>query len=150
MGRDTFPGGGSIIRLTEDGTNFQGSHDRAEEKQKGSFSKDGDNKRPTNKEIEKQSQEDDKQEAKLVRDFISQCATAHVTARLNATFPVPSGRLKPWITKRGGNVSWIVTAPTHRSLFQKSYCRAVGREIRVEELMDGLARLAQREAIKRK
>jgi hypothetical protein len=141
MGRDTYPGGGSIVRPTENGTDFKGSSDPAEEKNKRSRSRHEDDRRPTKKEIEKQAEEDEKQEGKLVRSFISQCATAHASAELNASFPEPPKSLRPWIINWGGNISWIVTEPSHRSLFHKRYCEAAGKEITIEELSDQLRKM---------
>lgn len=131
--RDTYPGSGSILRQGNDGLEWA-SLDPAESKKALKPSKRWDNKVPTNKEIERQSKEDDKAEGKLIRSFISQCATAYASGKLDPFWPAPPKPLKPRIKTLGGNVAWLGSHPQYQSLFHKAYCRILGREIPIEQV----------------
>jgi hypothetical protein len=53
-----------------------------------------DERAPTHKEIERQSKQDDIAESKLIRSFVSQCATAYAAGKLDASRPEPPKQLK--------------------------------------------------------
>jgi hypothetical protein len=104
--RDTYLGGGTILRQGEDGLEWTSS-DPAEARKEHQRSKRWDNKTPTRREIERQAKDDDIAEGKLIRSFISQCATAYAAGNLDASRPEPPRSLKKRIMKSGGNVAWL-------------------------------------------
>ena len=138
MGRNTYSGSHSKIMLTEDGTTWGGSEDSAAENPSPASRRKQDSRLPSKDEIRKQAEEDDKGEQKLARSFISQCATAHVSAQLNASFPSPPKPLRPWITKWGGNVLWAPRIIAPWSLAVKSDSR-IARDL-AAEAFDGSVR----------
>ena len=89
---DTYSGGGSIIRIGKDGLEWT-SLDPAENRRSHSSPNRPGNRAPTRTEIEQQLQEADRQEAKLIRSFISQCATAYAAEKLDASPPFSLLRL---------------------------------------------------------
>ncbi|MCP3388848.1 hypothetical protein NLM27_08660 [Bradyrhizobium sp. CCGB12] len=89
---------------------------------------------PTQKEIERQSKEDDIAEAKLIRSFISQCAAAYAAGKLEVSRPEPPRSLKARVMSSGGNVAWLSAQPTYQGLFHKAYCRLIGKEIAFEQV----------------
>jgi|SRR5882724_1816949 len=130
---DTYSGGGSIIRIGKDGLEWTSS-DPAENKQGRKSSKRFGNRVPTRREIEQQSQEADRLEAKLIRSFISQCATAYVAGKLDAFCPEPPKQLKARIKSSGGNIAWLGAQPSYQAFFHKAYCRIIGKDIPIEKV----------------
>src|SRR5258708_567570 len=129
--RDTFSGGGSIMRGGKDGRLQWTSLDPAESPE----SSKGPGKRaPSRSEIEQRSQEADRQEARLVRSFISQCAAAYAAEKLDASRPEPPKLLKSRIKSSGGNVAWLAAQPSYQAFFHKAYCRIIGKEIPIEKV----------------
>jgi hypothetical protein len=131
--RDTYSGGGSIIRIGKDGLEWT-SLDPAENKKGHKSSKRPGNRAPTRSEIEQQSQEADRQDAKLIRSFISQCATAYAAGKLDPSRPEPPKSLKSRIKSSGGNVAWLSAQPSYQAFFHKAYCRIMGKEIPIERV----------------
>jgi len=131
--RDTYLGSGSILRPGEGGLEWTSS-DPAESKNAHKRSKRWDNKVPTQREIERQSKEDDIAEAKLIRSFISQCATAYASGNLDASRPVPPKLLKARIRSYGGNIAGLGARPSYQAFFHKVYCRVIGKEIPIEKV----------------
>src|SRR5258708_12735456 len=109
---DTYSGGGSIVRIGKDGLEWT-SLDPAENKQSHSSSKRPGNRAPTRTEIEQQSQEADRQEAKLIRSLISRCATAYAAEKLDASRPEPPKQLKAPIKNSRANVPSSPPHPTY-------------------------------------
>jgi hypothetical protein len=130
---DTYSGGGSIIRIGKDGLEWT-SLDPAENKRSHISSKRPGNRAPTRTEIEKQSQEADRQEAKLIRSFISQCATAYAAEKLDAARPEPPKSLKSRIKSYGGNVAWLAAQPSYQAFFHRAYSRIIGKDIPIEKV----------------
>ena len=94
MGRRiSFLGGGSILYHGKDGLEWESS-DPAGSKPAQKRSKRWDERAPTHKEIERQSKQDDIAESKLIRSFVSQCATAYAAGKLDASRPEPPKQLK--------------------------------------------------------
>jgi hypothetical protein len=89
---------------------------------------------PTQKDIERQSREDDIAEAKLIRNFISQCAAAYAAGKLEASQPAPPKSLKARVKISGGNVAWLSARPDYQRLFHKAYCRLLGKDIAFEQV----------------
>lgn len=134
MARNTYYGGGSIIRTTNDGTVWTSS-DSAESKHKHRRSKPRhDNRRPSQKEIERQAQEDEVQEARMIRSFISQCAAAYAEGKLINSYPAPPKSLRRRIDSCGGNISWVAAQASYRAYFHRAYCRLVGKEVPIEKV----------------
>lgn len=131
--RDTYLGSGSILRSGKDGLEWTSS-DPAESKSVRRPSKRWDDKVPTRSEIERQSKEDDLAEAKLIRSFISQCATAYAAGNLDGTRPEPPKSLKSRIKSSGGNVAWLGAQPHYQRLFHRAYCRVLGRDVPIEKV----------------
>lgn len=130
---DTYSGGGSIVRIGKDGLEWR-SLDPAENEKGHKSSKRPGNRTPTRREIEQQSQEADRQEAKLIRSFISQCATAYAAGKLDASRPEPPKSLKSRIKGSGGNVAWLAAQLSYQAFFHKAYCRIVGKDIPIEKV----------------
>lgn len=123
--RDTFSGGGSIMRGRKDGRLGWTSLDPAENRTSLEAKRPG-NRAPSRGEIERRAQE---AEAKLIRSFISQCATAYAAEKLNAFHPEPPKSLKGRIKSSGGNVAWLAAQPSYQAFFHKAYCRIIGKDI---------------------
>lgn len=134
MGRNTYHGGSSIIRTTDDGTVWP-SADPGESKQKhGRTRPQGDNRLPSQKEIELQAREDEIREGKMIRSFISQCAAAYAEGKLNASRPAPPKPLRRRINSCGGNIAWVAAQVSYRAYFHRAYCRLVGKEVPIEKV----------------
>jgi hypothetical protein len=133
MGRDTYSGGGSILRIGQDGLEWTSS-DPAESKKRHKRSKHRGDRAPSQKEIERQAKEDNIEERKLIRSFISQCATAYVAEKLTASCPEPPKFLKRRIQNSGGNVAWLAAEPSYQATFHRAYCRLIGKEIPIEKV----------------
>ena len=132
--RDTFSGGGSIMRGGKDGRLQWTSQDPAENRTSPrSFKRPG-NRAPSRGEIEQRSQEANRREAKMIRSFISQCATAYSAGKLDSSHPEPPKFLKSRIKNAGGNVAWLGTQSDYPSLFHRFYCRVLGREIAIDQV----------------
>lgn len=131
--RDTYPGSGSILRHGKDGLEWASS-DPAESRTTYKPSKRWDNKVPTKKEIDQQSKEDDIAERKLIRSFISQCATAYAAGSLDAFRPEPPKPLRARIKSSGGNILWLGSQQHYQGLFHRAYCRILGREVPIGQV----------------
>lgn len=122
MAKGTYSGGGTSIRLGADGTSW-GSRDEAENKGRRSHVVRDDNKRPTSKEIELETERESQEERRTLRSFISQCATAHAANKLTAFDPIAPKKLRRRIKDAGGNVKWLEGSRSYQSLFHEAYCR---------------------------
>jgi len=71
---------------------------------------------------------------KLLRSFISQCATAYADAKLSKDYPTAPKPLRRIISAFGGNISWLASDPTYRAFFVKSYSRFRGEQIPYEKI----------------
>lgn len=132
--RDTYLGGGTILRAGIDGLEWTSSDPAGlKAAQKPQKRRDYD-RTPTQKEIEQQSREDDLAEAKLIRNFISQCAAAYAAGKLEASWPEPPKSLKARIKSIGGNVAWLGGEPARQSFFHRAYCRLIGKEVAFEQV----------------
>jgi hypothetical protein len=89
---------------------------------------------PTRKEIERQAAQDEIDEARRIRSFISQCAAAYAEKKLSASTPEPPRFLKNRVKKMGGNIAWLGADPSKQALFHKAYCRLIGKEIPIEKV----------------
>ena len=110
------------------------SLDPAENRKDPNSAKGPGKRAPSRSEIEQRSQEADKQEARLIRSFISQCATAYAAAKFDASRPEPPKSLKGRIKKSGGNVAWLAAQPSYQAFFHKAYCRIIGKDIPIEKV----------------
>ena len=134
MGRNTYNGGGSIMRVTEDGLEWA-SADPADGKKKHMRSRARDDDRqPSQKEIDRQAKEDEIQEGKMIRSFISQCATAYAEGKLSASHPAPPKSLRRRINSCGGNIAWVAAQSSYRAYFHRAYCRLVGKDVPIEKV----------------
>jgi len=66
--------------------------------------------------IERPSHEVDVPESKLIRSFISQCATAYAARKPDAAYPVTPKQLKAPINL-GGNLAWLGSQLHYQGLF---------------------------------
>jgi hypothetical protein len=71
---------------------------------------------------------------KLLRSFVSQCATAYAHHKLSADYPIAPKSLRRITNAAGGNVSWLASDRTYRALFVKAYCRLRGEQIPYEKI----------------
>jgi hypothetical protein len=139
----TFLGGGSILRPGRDGLQWESS-DPAGSKKSHKPSKRGGGKVPTQEEIERQAKADDIAQGKLIRSFISQCATAYAAGKLDSSHPEPPKSLKSRIKNAGDNLAWLGAQPDYQSLFHKFYCRVLGREIAIEQVWAQPKRISEK------
>jgi len=138
MGKGTYSGGGTIIRIGDEGTNWD-SPDAAENKPPRTRISQDDNKRPTAKEIEleekRESQAGESQaERKFLRNFISQCASAHATDKLTASNPIASKQLRKRVKNAGGNIKWLESNSTYQILFHEAFCRLRNENVPFEKV----------------
>ncbi len=132
--RDTYTGGGTILRVGRDGLEWTSSDQAGSTMAQKPLKRWDKERAPTQKEIERQSREDDIAEAKLIRSFISQCAAAYAAGKLEASWPEPPKSLKARVKSSGGNVAWLSAQATYQGLFHKAYCRLIGKEIAFEQV----------------
>src|ERR1700730_13317279 len=57
---------------------------------------------------------------KLLRSFVSQCATEYADHELSGDYPIAPKSLRRIINAAGGNVSWLASDQTYRALFVKA------------------------------
>jgi hypothetical protein len=126
MGKDTYPGGGTVIQLGKDRT-IWGSLDPAESKKR--HDPRGRDRRPTEKEIELESQREASQERKILRSFISECVTAYAANKLTITHPAAPMSLRKRIRDSGGNISWLERNRRYQVMFHEAYCRLRNKNI---------------------
>jgi hypothetical protein len=122
------------MRGGKDGRLQWTSLDPAESRINPRSSKRPGNRAPSRGEIERLSQESDRQEAKLIRSFISQCAAAYAAEKLDASRPEAPKSLKGRIKSSGGNVAWLAGQPSYQAFFHKAYCRITGKDMPVEKV----------------
>jgi hypothetical protein len=122
------------MRGGKDGRLQWTSQDPAENRTSPRSSKRPGNRAPSRGEIEQRSQEANRQEAKVIRSFISQCATAYAAEKLDASRPEPPKSLKGRIKNSGGNVAWLAAQPSYQAFFHRAYCRITGKEIPIEKV----------------
>ncbi|MBR1197802.1 hypothetical protein JQ574_17540 [Bradyrhizobium sp. AUGA SZCCT0158] len=75
-----------------------------------------------------------KKARKLLRSFVSQCATAYAYHKLTATYPIPPESLRWTIKAAAGNVTWLASDQTYRRLFVEAYCHVRGEQILYEKV----------------
>jgi hypothetical protein len=139
MGRGGYRGGSTTIRVGEDGTKW-GSGDEAatrksrkQSRRKSHWRTDG--RKPTQKEIAIAEAEDAREEAHVLRSFVSACAKAYCEKRLTSSFPKPPRFLVKRVTSAGGNIRWLEKSDrSRRAFFHKKYCQYLGREIPLEKV----------------
>lgn len=121
MGRGTYTGGGSVIKITEDGTKYEGSTDSADsntEIQRRSA-------RPirNREQLEKALDESAKayRNARLASEyaFLAACAHAALSGQLSATHPAPPPNLKRQVAICGGNLRWLAKDVLRMKRFKK-------------------------------
>lgn len=122
MAKGTYSGGGTSIRLGADGTSWR-SRDEAENKGRRSHVVRDDNKRPTTKEIELETDRESQAERKILRSFISQCATAYSANKLTASEPIAPKSLRVRVKNAGGNIKWLEGNRTYQIQFHEFYRR---------------------------
>jgi hypothetical protein len=71
---------------------------------------------------------------KLLRSFISQCATAYADGKLSVTHPIAPKPLSRSIGAAGGNVAWLASDLVYRAFFVKAYSRLRREQIPYEEI----------------
>jgi len=133
MGKGTYSGGGTTIRLGEDGTNWDSS-DAAENRKRYTRTSRDDYKRPTKNEIDVELERESQVERKALRSFISQCVTEHAAGKLTALDPRPPKILRKRVGNAGGNIKWLEGNRTYQVLFHESYCRLRNENIPFEKV----------------
>jgi hypothetical protein len=142
MRRPTYLGGGTIVRLSNDGTSWE-TPDAAERQRAGGKRRPAapTDRRPTTREIEAEERREAfqvaierKDQQKQIRSFVSQCALAYSRNRLTRTFPCAPDPLRKLIQTAGGNVSWLEADPSLRTVFYDAYCKFVGRRLAFEKV----------------
>lgn len=119
--RVTWLGGGSTMRPGRSGNlEFESSDDAASTLHSAKNAKTAFERAGTEK--------------KLIRSFISQCATAYAAGKLDASTPKPPKALFLPIRKAGGNIAWLSAQPRFQSLFHKDYCRVIGQDVPLEKV----------------
>jgi hypothetical protein len=128
MGR--YPDSSTTLRPTPDGTKWDSgsSFDYSDEIELKSRAQLSDAER-------KQFEETRARDAgKLLRSFISQCATAYADHKLSAGYPASPKSLKRIVSAAGGNVSWLASDVAYRAFFVKAYSRLRGEQIPYEQI----------------
>jgi hypothetical protein len=123
MGR--YPGSSTTLRPTPDGTKWDSGNpfDYSDGTERIS-------RVPLSKAERKEFEEAQARDAgKLLRSFVSQCATAYADHKLSADYPIPPKSLRPIINAAAGNVSWLASDQSYRALFVTAYCRLCGEQI---------------------
>jgi hypothetical protein len=135
VAKDTYPGGSTLIRLDEDGTRW-GSSDAAEGKKRTKQPAREYERSPTKKEIELEEQREDREERKILRGFISQCAAAYAAKKLTASEPRAPRRLRKRAATAGGNIRWLENNRQYQILFHQAYCHLRNEKIRFEQIWE--------------
>jgi hypothetical protein len=132
MGR--YPDSSTTLRPTPDGTKWDsGNPDDYSDDNVRKFSVRTKTRLPKAELIELEKAQA-KDAGKSLRSFISQCATAYANNKLTAQYPTAPKALKRLVDAVGGNVSWLASEQTYRSLFLKAYCRIRGADIPYEKV----------------
>jgi hypothetical protein len=121
MGRGAYTGGGSVIRITEDGTQYEGSPDSAD------ISTEIQRRKPrpirNREQLEKALEENAKayRNAKLAIEyaFLAACAHAALSGQLSATHPAPPPNLTKQVAICGGNLRWVARDLLRMKRFKK-------------------------------
>jgi hypothetical protein len=127
MGR--YPGSTTTLRPTPDGTKWDSDpSDYSDGTERIS-------RVPLSKAERKEFEEAQARDAgKLLRSFVSQCATTYAQHKLSANYPIPPKSLRRIISAAAGNVSWLASDQSYRALFVKAYCRLRGEQIPYEKI----------------
>jgi hypothetical protein len=127
-----YPDSSTTLRLTPDGTKWDSGNP-------SDYSDGADRKSrvPLSKTERRKFEEAQARDAgKLLRSFVSQCATAYADHKLSTAHPVPPKPLRRIINATGGNVSWLASDPSYRAFFVKAYCRLRGEQVPYEKIWD--------------
>jgi hypothetical protein len=122
VGRGTYLGGGTKIMMGRNGTTW-GSIDSAEDRSKEKKSRPSRDRLPTKKEIELEEQRELAQESRILRDFISRCASAYATNKLTARYPHPPKIFAKRLASAGGNINWLERNRERQIIFHQAYCK---------------------------
>jgi uncharacterized protein YcaQ len=133
MSKGTYSGGGTTVRLGEEGTIWD-RQDEAENEKRHSRTWDEDNKRPTIKQIDAATEHESLEERNLLRSFISQCATAYATGKLTAEHPLAPKSLRKRVRNAGGNIKWLEGHRLFQNLFHQAYCRVRNEDVPFEKV----------------
>jgi hypothetical protein len=134
MGKGSYSGGGTSIRLGDDGT-FWGSFDQAEkQKSRPRAKRRVEHRTPTSKQIAIQAERDSHAERKILRNFISQCAAAHLKDSLTPEAPLAPASLRKRVKRAGGNVRWLEANRQYQIVFHEAFCRLLNRRVPFEEV----------------
>lgn len=136
MGRGTYSGGGTVVRIGESGTHWD-KIDAAENKKsqkKGGSKRKADSRNATQKEIERETERETAEEQRLIRSFISMCVSAYSSNKLTATAPRPPRILHKRIANAGGNIKWLENNKNHQIYFHKAYCRLRQEDVPFERV----------------
>lgn len=129
MGKGHFPGGGTVIRVGEDGTVWPPEPDGRGPQGKKPKGKRGDNLPPP-----LDSEEQAQREQEAIARFILECAAAYNGKRLTETEPRPPRLLRPMVSKAQGNISWMSTSRVRRNFFHQALCEVKGEQIPYENV----------------
>jgi hypothetical protein len=136
MGRGTYNGGHTIISIGGDGTRWEGSGDPAnpsratDRRAKKRFNGD------RNDESAAQYAEaaETARERKLLRNFISQCASAWLKGSLGPSIPTPPSSLRKKVRAAGGNIRWMEADRRLQVLFHQACCSLGNNKIPFEKV----------------
>jgi hypothetical protein len=134
MGKGTYSGGGTIIHPGDEGTRWDSTDPAENRRRRVRKNRRHEYKSVTKKEIEVEAERESRMERKILRNFISQCAAAHLISRLTATDPVAPTSLRKRIKNAGGNVSWLEGNRTYQVLFHEAYCRLRNEPVPFEKV----------------
>jgi hypothetical protein len=126
MGR--YPDSSTTLRPTPDGTKWDSGSpfDYSDDIERRS-------RVPPNAERKEFEEAQARDAGKLLRSFVSQCATAYADHKLSADYPIAPKPLSRIINAAGGNVSWLASDHDYRAFFVKAYCRLAANRYRTRK-----------------
>lgn len=126
MGKGSYSGGGTIIRIGENGTSWGSLDDAGSKKgrsKRGAMKSRQKNRPLTKKQTEIWNLRQEQSERKILRSFISSCVNAYASKKLTAKFPAAPPSLSKRVMAAGGNIHWLEKNKIHQIHFHEMYCR---------------------------
>lgn len=142
MGKwDRVKSGGTMISITEDGTNWGDGYKRSARSRKKEPAAPLLDRSPRAQAVRAQElmelQEGERNRAtiaKLTRSFVGDCVQPWLDGKLTDKLPRPPQLLAASIKEAGGTTRWIARSAERRTLFHRAVCRKVGREVPFAQL----------------
>jgi hypothetical protein len=134
MGKGTYHGGTTKIGLGAEGTYWGSSDEAQQQKVRSRPRRTARERPPTASELVQAQQQDEVEEQKLLRSFISMCVAAYAAGKLTASEPAAPKRLHKRVLGAGGNVKWLEANRRYQEIFHRAYCSRLNKEIPFEKV----------------